>query len=395
MSHLNPKACWVGLALAAILALFASSCAPQGFSETSSSSSSAAAEPSVDPGLVSAAPAGSPGETESASGSSSVPTAQPVFADSPTPQTQPSNPPIPAVSSPAPAAGNVAAPPCLDDLCTVSGVLFLQRPIDPSNNDSVETTYRFGSTQSGMRDPHHGVEFLNGFGTPVLAAADGKVVVAGSDLDPISPHGAWPILFYGPYSNFYGSLVVIEHTLPKAVQASYPDLQGPLYTLYGHLSEISVTTGAQVKAGQQIGRVGMAGIATGSHLHFEVRLGENTYAASRNPELWLQPHASGSGDLNGAIAGHFLDSFGGSAEKDSIILQHLPNGPDGKSDFEVTTLTYEEKGLRDQPPYLESFGLGDLPAGLYRISFPMDGLRQELVEVLPGQLTVAVFRPQP
>ncbi len=273
-------------------------------------------------------------------------------------------------------------------------MLFLQRPINPAQNDSVDITYRFGSTQSGRRDPHHGVEFLNGFGTPVLAAADGKVVVAGSDLDPISPHGAWPILFYGPYSNFYGSLVVIEHSLPEAVQAAFPDLQGSLYTLYGHLSEISVASGEQVKAGQQVGRVGMAGIATGSHLHFDVRLGGNSYLASRNPELWRQPHAAESGELNGAIAGHFLDSYGASSEKDSIVLQHLPDGPDGRSDFEITALTYEEKGLRDQPPYLESFGLGDLPAGLYRISFPMNGLRQELVEVLPGQLTVVVFRPR-
>ncbi len=185
--------------------------------------------------------------------------------------------------------------PCAEDLCVYSAVLYLQRPIDPAENDAVDATYRFGSTQSGRRDPHHGVEFLNGFGTPVLAAADGRVVVAGGDLDPISPHGDWPILFYGPYSNFYGSLVVIEHALPEAVETAFPDLEGPLYTLYGHLSEISVEVGQQVSAGEQIGRVGMAGIATGSHLHFEVRLGENSYAASSNPELWLQPHSRRNG----------------------------------------------------------------------------------------------------
>jgi murein DD-endopeptidase MepM/ murein hydrolase activator NlpD len=281
---------------------------------------------------------------------------------------------------------------CPPDLCTYPSPLFLRRPIDPPGNDSIDVTYRFGSTQGGMRDPHHGVEFLNGYGTPVLAAGDGVVVVAGTDLDPTSPRGAWPITFYGPYMNFYGNLVVIEHKAPEALLQAMPDMPQPIYTLYGHLSEIEVQVGQQVSAGQQIGRVGQAGIATGSHLHFEVRLGENTYKASHNPELWLTPHTDAKGQPMGAIAGRFLDSYQNSQEKDSIVLQHLPAGPDGPVDFEVTVMTYEEKGLVGQPPWLESFGVGDLPAGWYRISFPMGGLRQELVQVLPGQLTVVTFR---
>jgi hypothetical protein len=243
-----------------------------------------------------------------------------------------------------------------------------------------------------MRDPHHGVEFLNGFGTPVLAAADGVVVVAGTDLDPTSPHGVWPITFYGPYMNFYGNLVVIEHTIPEALLQAFPDMPRPIYTLYGHLSEIGVQVGQQVTAGEQIGKVGQAGIATGSHLHFEVRLGENTYQASRNPELYLAPHPDGDSQPMGAIAGRFLDSFQNSQEKDSIVLQRLPQGPDGPSDFDVTVLTYEEKGLIGQPPYLESFAVGDLSPGWYRITFPMGGLREELIRVFPGQVTNVTFR---
>jgi len=297
--------------------------------------------------------------------------------------------------TPSPSATSAPLPGrCLDDLCSYSGPLFLRRPIDPPANDVADATYRFGSTQSGVRDPHHGVEFLNGFGTPVLAAADGLVAVAGTDVDPISPHGAWPILFYGLYSNFYGNLVVIEHPLPDAIQAEFPDLAGPLYTLYGHLSEISVQPGQQVQAGQQIGKVGMAGIATGSHLHFEVRLGENSYKASHNPELWLAPRPDESGQLMGALAGRFIDSFGNSQEMPDIVLQRLPEGADGPSDFKVTVLTYEEMVLIGQPPFGESFGAGDLPAGLYRLSFPMGGLRQEIVQVYPGQLTVGTFRAQ-
>jgi hypothetical protein len=242
-----------------------------------------------------------------------------------------------------------------------------------------------------MRDPHHGVEFLNRFATPVLAAADGVVVVAGGDLQPTSLQGAWPITFYGPYSNFYGNLVVIEHAVPPALLEVFPDMPKPVYTLYGHLSEISVQVGQPVQAGQEIGKVGQAGIATGPHLHFEVRLGENTYKASRNPELWLRPLPGANGQAMGAIAGRFIGMYGDSLEMDSIVLQHLPQGPDGPSDFEVTVMTYEDKGLRDQPPWLESFAVSELPAGLYRVSFPMGGLRRELVQVLPGQLTVVTF----
>lgn len=308
--------------------------------------------------------------------------------------TAPSSPT--AVSPDAPITQSAAANEevvCQNEVCRYGGLLFLRRPIDPPANDQIDLSYPFGSTQSGVRDPHHGVEFLNGYGTPALAAADGTVVVAGTDIDPTSAHGEWPIMYYGPYSNFYGNLIVIEHELPQALREAFPALSGPFYTLYGHLSEIEITPGEAVTAGQQIGKVGMAGIATGSHLHFEVRIGENSYKAARNPALWLAPQPGKDGQLNGALAGRFLDQFGNSLELDSIVLEHLPQGADGPSDFQISARTYEEKGLRGQPPFEESFGLGDLPPGLYRVTFPLGGLRQELVQVFPNQLTVFTFRP--
>ena len=282
--------------------------------------------------------------------------------------------------------------PCVADQCSYSSQFFLHRPIALPGNDEVDVTYRFGSTQGGLRDPHHGVEFLNSFGTPVLAAADGLVVVAGSDLQPTSPQGAWPITFYGPYSNFYGNLVVIEHRMPLALLEAFPEMPDKLYSLYGHLSEISVEAGQQVRTGQELGRVGMSGIAEGSHLHFEVRLGENTYANVRNPELWLIPHQDEDGQPLGALAGSFIDSYGNNLFKDSIVLQHLPDGPDGASDFQITIMSYEEDALIGQLPWQESFAVGDLPPGLYRVSFPHFGLREELVQVYPGTLTVATFK---
>ena len=134
----------------------------------------------------------------------------------------------------------------------------------------------------------------------------------------------------------------------------------------------------------------MGGAATGSHLHFEVRLGEDTYQASRNPELWLAPLPGEDGQPGGALAGRILDADGGYLAVPNIVVEYLPdrNGP---AAWEAYVGTYEEKKLVGQPPWQENFALGDLPAGWYRISFVQYGMQSRLVQVLPGQLTVVTF----
>jgi len=262
---------------------------------------------------------------------------------------------------------------CTSDVCTYAGVFPLARPIASPGNDKIDPSYRFGTTAGRTRDPHHGEELLNSSGTPVLAAADGLVVVAGDDRK----------VFYGPYSYFYGNLVVIQHAIPGLSQ--------PLFTLYGHLSKITVQVGEPVRAGQLIGLVGMTGIATGSHLHFEVRLGENSYKTSRNPELWLAPHTGQDGQPNGALAGRILDTNGKYLPVKSIVVQRLP-APGQPSDSEFYLGTYEEKALAGQSPWEENFAAGDLPPGRYRVSFAQNGLQAQELQVLPGELTVVTWR---
>ena len=87
---------------------------------------------------------------------------------------------------------------------------------------------------------HTGIDFGAPEGTPIHAAADGTVVMAG-------PYGG------------YGNATVIDHG-------------NGLATLYGHQSQLLVKAGDHVPRGQVIGLVGCTGNCTGPHVHFEVRL---------------------------------------------------------------------------------------------------------------------------
>lgn len=88
---------------------------------------------------------------------------------------------------------------------------------------------------------HAGIDLIAPPGTPVAAAASGRVVYAGW------LGGGW------------GRTVVVAHG-------------GGVRTLYAHLSSLAVRLGRAVATGTRVGAVGTTGDATGPHLHFEVRL---------------------------------------------------------------------------------------------------------------------------
>jgi murein DD-endopeptidase MepM/ murein hydrolase activator NlpD len=89
---------------------------------------------------------------------------------------------------------------------------------------------------------HRGIDIAGPVGTPIQAAADGVVIVAG-----------WS-------SGGFGNLVEIRHS------------DGTV-TRYAHNSRMSVSVGQTVRQGQQIAEMGSTGNSTGSHLHFEIRPG--------------------------------------------------------------------------------------------------------------------------
>ena len=257
-----------------------------------------------------------------------------------------------------------------EDFCIFQHYFPFQRPFSSDFNTAIEPSYLYGTTEFGAYEPHHGVEILNPTGTPVLAVEDGTVVVAGSDAHHT----------YGPWENFYGNLVVILHHLPY--------MEEPVYTLYGHLSEISVQVGQTVKAGETIGEVGATGRAIGSHLHFEVRVGTDQYASTRNPALWLVPRTDENGQQYGTLAGK-LDNVHGDPIDSTFEAEYYPdiNGSPEKN-YYIETYATDIEPIKGDDVYQENFVLIDLPPGHYRVALSASGKWIERwVEVEAGKLS--------
>lgn len=118
------------------------------------------------------------------------------------------------------------------------------------------------------------------WGEPRGGRAHPGVDIDGETGDPVSSAGRGTVALAGPapagYSG-YGTMVEIDHG------------QG-VRTLYTHLSATEVETGDFVQAGEPVGAMGTTGNVTGSHLHFEVRVG----GQQADPETWLPPRRQGA-----------------------------------------------------------------------------------------------------
>lgn len=134
---------------------------------------------------------------------------------------------------------------------------FLRAPLEFSRVSSKFNSARRHPILNLIR-AHKGTDYAAPVGTPVRAAGDGRVRYAG-------PRGG------------YGNVVEIEHTRS-------------IVTVYGHLSKFAKGTraGAHVAQGQVIAYVGMTGLATGPHLHYEYRVN----GAFKNPQTVPLPDAA-------------------------------------------------------------------------------------------------------
>ncbi|MCI0996410.1 peptidoglycan DD-metalloendopeptidase family protein [Pseudomonas corrugata] len=118
---------------------------------------------------------------------------------------------------------------------------FIRTPVDFARISSKFSAGRKHPILNKIR-AHKGVDYAAPRGTPIKAAGDGKVLLAGR-------------------RGGYGNTVIIQH--------------GNTYrTLYGHMQGFAkgVTTGSTVKQGQVIGYIGTTGLSTGPHLHYEFQV---------------------------------------------------------------------------------------------------------------------------
>lgn len=97
---------------------------------------------------------------------------------------------------------------------------------------------------------HSGEDWGNAAGTPVRAIGAGRVV-------------------YAAFANYPGSVVVIRHDLNASERAAMGIAGSTIYSMYGHLTGLLVSVGAQVSVGQQLASI--LDQASNSHLHWEVR----------------------------------------------------------------------------------------------------------------------------
>lgn len=120
---------------------------------------------------------------------------------------------------------------------------------------------------NGSGAMHSGIDFRGAMGSPIYAAADGRVTFAG-------------------VKSGYGNTIEVTHG-------------NGILTRYAHLSRIDVKPGQTVGAGATIGGLGSTGRSTGPHLHFEVRINDRAI----NPRPFLEAAPDVLKEVRGISAG--------------------------------------------------------------------------------------------
>ncbi|MFM2366074.1 MAG: hypothetical protein RIR95_682, partial [Pseudomonadota bacterium] len=128
-------------------------------------------------------------------------------------------------------------------------------PLAMPVHDSFRWTSGFGvrnDPKGAGKRMHEGTDLAGAYGTPIYATADGVVT-------------------YASWDNGYGRLIKIRHDFG-------------VETRFGHLSQIRVEVGQKVSRGDRIGDMGNSGRSTGTHLHYEIRLG----GTATNPMTFIK-----------------------------------------------------------------------------------------------------------
>ncbi len=240
--------------------------------------------------------------------------------------------------------------------------LYFGRPLGAGGNNFAVSDYRFGMTRDNTLVAHHGLDFGNPTGTPVVSIGNGVVYYAGPDHDRV----------FGPREDFYGNVIVIQ--LNDAVSA---------YAVYGHLETVDVQTGQAVSEGEFIGTVGERGVAAGPHLHLEIRTDNpDNYYSVVNPDLWLRP-----------IPGHGVLAIRVS-RGEGLLVPGVRVIALCSDDRYRTVDTYWYGGTLPDRVYSENAAMGDVPGGTCALTAFLDGQTlTTTVQVPVGGLGFAWLKP--
>ncbi len=142
-----------------------------------------------------------------------------------------------------------------DEIIIPDGVVTSVSNNSAISNNSNQTTsagYYLRPIRGGVRSQglhgYNGIDLASSVGTPIMASADGVVVIARTT----------------GYNGGYGLYVAIKHS-------------NGTQTVYGHMSRVDVAVGQTVEQGEVIGAVGNTGNSSGPHVHFEIRGAKNPF----------------------------------------------------------------------------------------------------------------------
>lgn len=254
---------------------------------------------------------------------------------------------------------------------------WFRRPIESNANNRVLLSYTYGAGGFFGSRIHHGIDMPNPQGEEVYAPAAGTVIFASDGRS--SPDGV--DVFQN--TSVYGNVVFIQHDFGYEGQS--------IYTLYAHLLATVVSEGDSVQAGDPIGLVGSTGQVTGSHVHFEVRIGGNgndihpRYGDTYNPALWMVPYI-GHGVVAGRVVGldgDYLDNVTVTIRRRTGVVASVP----------TYTLQNTVDDVNPDPRWRENFAVGDIPVGTYDVLVRIDGqLVIERVTVYEGMTSFVELR---
>ncbi|MCA9918825.1 MAG: M23 family metallopeptidase [Anaerolineales bacterium] len=246
------------------------------------------------------------------------------------------------------------------------------KPVPGGGRTIINKTFPYGSDGDGRYLLHNGIDIAGELGMPVLAVADGTVVVSQADDQEL----------WGWRCDWYGHLVVIE--LDQTWQGQ------PIYVLYGHVLGLAAEVGQHVSQGEPVAEVGVGGAATVPHLHLEVRVGTNEFGSTRNPMLWIDP-----GPTRGVLAGRLIDPQGRPWQGVVVTLV----GTDADETEFINTFTYQgdpQNLINPDELLAENFLFADVSPGEYTLYVKLQGVEyRQPVQIIEGELTTVELVTEP